>query len=155
MIRQQESIIMSCEVLKYHKSGKWLQRHILITTHRVMIFKEKNIFRRAFLVKSILAMSKITNKLKFNFAFHIKDEHDLHLYSRELRETIINHVKQCYFSSQSRNLPIYGLSQEIELYLTTKQHFKNNKRALLPADKSRMYEEDIYEVAHGGRKSTL
>ena len=61
------------------------------------------------MVDSLLAMTKNVAKGKFNFSLHIRDEHDIHLHSKEQREEIFTHIKQCYFSSLNRNVPIYGV----------------------------------------------
>ena len=55
-------------------------------------------------------------------------------------------MKECYFSTVNFNLPIYGVPSEVELYLTTKKHLKEGKRAALPAPKYRIHAEDVYEV---------
>lgn len=105
-------------------------------------------------MKNIEALTKNVTKGKFNFSLHIRDEHDIHFHSKDVRNEICTHIKQCYFSGQNRNLPIFGVPQEVELYTTTKVHLSQNKRAHLPNEKFRMRQEDIYEVLRGDRKST-
>ena len=60
-------------------------------------------------LNNVMAMTKNMTKGKFNFAVHVRDEHDISFYSRE-RDELFKHIKECYFSTVNRNLPIYGVA---------------------------------------------
>ena len=42
------------------------------------------------------------------FVIHVKDAHDMHLFSRN-RDEILIHLKEIFYSIEGRNLPIYSL----------------------------------------------
>ena len=120
---------------------------MLLTTHRLLVLEGGTpAVKRTIKLNNVMAMTKNMTKGKFNFAVHVRDEHDISFYSRE-RDELFKHIKECYFSLVNTNLPIYGVAQEVEIYLTTKRHIKEGRRAALPAEgKYRLKEEDVYEI---------
>ena len=110
ILNENEQIVTTCEILKLHKSGKWVKKSMLLTTHRLLILEmQTKEMKRTIKLNNVMAMTKNMTKGKFNFAVHVRDEHDISFYSRE-RDELFKHIKECYFSTVNRNLPIYGVA---------------------------------------------
>ena len=54
-------------------------------------------------------------------------------------------MKDCYFEKHGENLPVFGISDDINVYITDEISFKNgiNKK---PADKFRLLNEDKFDI---------
>ena len=64
-------------------------------------------------IKNILALTKCTNVSDYEyFIVHVVDEHDEFMICN-VREELFKHIKECYFNLVNRNLPIYGVKEEL------------------------------------------
>ena len=82
---------------------------------------------------------------------HVKDEHDLHLFSRN-RDDILSHLKEIFYSIVGTNLPIYSIEGQtlLDKFVKTKQHVKLKKSVSLPDGKFLDLDQDIYAAVEEG-----
>ena len=92
---------------------------MLLTTNLLCNVKGDQ-FKRNIKISNLKALTRSTDPSIDNFIIHVDDEYDYEFVCKKQKK-LFKAIKECYFYTMNRNLPIYGVPGEIKSYLTTKK----------------------------------
>ena len=87
-------------------------------------------------------MTKSTKKDCIQFVVHVASEYD-YIYESEFRPEIFDAIKYAFFAEHNRNLPVYGVPDQLKAYHTSKKDIMNGVE-VNPPEKFRLLAEDVY-----------
>eukprot|EP01022_Parablepharisma_sp_SALTPOND_P001208 TRINITY_DN105842_c1_g1_i1.p1 TRINITY_DN105842_c1_g1~~TRINITY_DN105842_c1_g1_i1.p1 ORF type:complete len:530 (-),score=62.70 TRINITY_DN105842_c1_g1_i1:52-1641(-) len=137
-----DKVIFSGKLGKFNPYGIKQERELMVTNKWVYNLKGKSDKRRIALA-TIAAVTKSITKGSFEFVIHIPSEYD-YRYVGELREEVIQTLKEQYLKNYGKNLPIYGVPEaSLSGFVTTKKD-KKESRCRIPAETFRLVKENLF-----------
>ena len=103
--------------------------------------------KRSILLGKTQALTKSTIPGNTELIVHVKEDYD-YKFRCEKRDELIQSMKACYYSSQKKNLPIYGVHDKMEKYVSGKVNVWidwTGARGKFPPEEFRLRGEDMYE----------
>ena len=140
-LAKSESVVFSCVVVKYNRFGMKQERMLLLTNQNLYNIKKDQV-QRKINVDSIKSITKSTKPKSEEFVVHVKAEYD-YRFSSEHRADIFDAIKYVCWSLNKANLPVYGVSDSLKEYHTSKRDI-SERHEKDPGEKYRLYEEDKY-----------
>ena len=137
-----ERVVFSCVVIKFNRWGMKQERTFLLTNQNLFNIKRAEVQRRIALA-SVKAVTKSTVNGNAQFIVHIKNEYD-YMFESEFRKEIFEALKWAYWMIHQTNMPVYGVSDRLKDYATTKKDISNGI-AIQPKEDYRLSQEDIYK----------
>jgi hypothetical protein len=138
-----EKIKFSCKAQKYNRFKIKQARNLMMTSDQLFILKEVTLNRCIALV-DIEALTKKTKEGSNSFILHLKDSHD-YKFVCTMRGELFKVIKEQYFAIMKKNLPIFGVPEGLKNFVYSKKDIKNGKQKVLPDEKYRLHDEDIYD----------
>lgn len=113
-----------------------------MTNHYLYNIKKTEVQRRI-AIKSIKSVTKSTLPSNTQFIIHIKNEYD-YMFESDFRKEIFEALKYIYWKTTNINLPVFGVTDKLKDYATTKKDISNGYE-VKQKDEHRMKDEDMYE----------
>ena len=111
----------------------------MLTTQRLVNIHKDEV-KRSIKLNTIKAVTLNKSSGSVEFVVHVKDEYD-YRFSAQMRDEILFNLKSCIFHLFNKNLPVFGVSKDIDKYMTNK-----SQNETMPPPEFRMHDEDLYEA---------
>ena len=136
-----DKVLFSGKVFKYNPM-LWRQERVVLITTKYLYNLHKKKEKRKIPLGKIDGITKSLANASKEFVIHVTSEYD-YRYESDLREKIIQILKQEYLKIYKKNLLIYGVPDEkLVNYVATKDDRKKGQYKI-PEDKYRLADENL------------
>eukprot|EP00347_Sterkiella_histriomuscorum_P020775 403336510 len=147
--KKSQEIFFSIDIMKFNERLGLQQKRVIVITNETTNILRKNSYNQTLVLKRRIhhrEMRGLTKSLSnhYEFIIHPINQHDIRLLSDQ-RELILQYLQECYLRWSTKNIPLFGISDEklFESQVTTSSQFKHYLQKPLPEDQYRLIDEEI------------